>query len=388
MIHTYMNVCKEPERQAKEVAPVSISAVKHLLGFSIVLFVLAGCGQETSEPQVPATELVRPAKIVPVTVQTPKLIRTYPGILESSEQVDLAFRVGGQIIRLPARAGKQVFKGELLAALDDTDYRNAVEDRRARFELAKTRFEQISQLLQKKLTSQIQFDQARSELRSAEAALRQAEDNLKYTRLTAPFDGIVARVDVENFQTIQPHVPIMRLQDGSRLDVRFHVPESTILQLSPKENPEAVRNLCGQVTFADQPARSYRACYKERESQPDPVTRNYAVVFALDPVTDIVALPGMSVTISLDLTDFLPRSHQPQILVPVEAVFDKDGAQWVWRVDEHQQARLTHVTPGRMSGDQMTILEGLNPGDRVIAAGVSHVREGMKVRPMIKERGL
>ncbi len=89
------------------------------------------------------------------------------------------------------------------------------------FDLAKIQHDQARKLLKKKLSSQLQYDQAAAELKSARAALDHARDNLQYTRLVAPFDGIVARVDAENYQAIQAKVPIIQLQDDERLDIRF-----------------------------------------------------------------------------------------------------------------------------------------------------------------------
>ena len=342
-------------------------------------------GTETVEVQ---TERARPAKIVPVLSDGISVLRTFPGMLEATEKADLAFRVGGQLIELPAQAGLQVKKGDLLARLDESEFQNTLEERQARYDLATIQHDQASKLLDKKLTSKLQYDQTKAELKSARAALEQARDNLEYTRLLAPFDGIIARVDVENFQAVQAKTAVIQLQADDRLDIRFSVPESLITQLKIIDDPSVIEGVCGIVRFSARPGESFQACHKEHETVPDPLTRNYSAVFTLDKVTDFAILPGMSASIEVNFSVFLPDDAKNELLVPVEAVFEKDGSKWVWRVDEAMRAQRVAVEVGRFNKDMIEITSGLKADSQVIAAGVSYVREGMLVRPIVKERGL
>ena len=350
--------------------------------------VLAACEKTETETPVTESESARPAKIVSVLADGISVLRTFPGMLEATKKAELAFRVGGQLIELPAQAGLEVKQGDLLARLDDSDYRNTLEERQARYDLAKIQHEQARKLLAKKLTSQLQYDQTTAELKSARAALEQARDNLEYTRLLAPFEGIVARVDVENHQAIQAKSPVIELQVDDQLDVRFSVPESLITQLKIVDDPSVIENVCGIVRFSTHPDRSFQACHKEHETVPDPLTRNYNAVFTLEKITDFTILPGMSASIELNFSAFLPDDAKNELLVPVEAVFEKEGGKWVWRVDDEMRARRVAVEVGRFNAGMIEITDGLKADNRIIAAGVSYVREGMLVRPIVKERGL
>lgn len=352
------------------------------------LLLLTGCSEQQAGSAVVQPELARPAKIVPVASAGLSMLRTYPGSLVAAEHADLAFRVGGELVELPAQAGLQVKKGDLLAQLDETSFRNTFNEREARFELAQIQFEQANKLRKKNLSTQLQFDQASAELKSAQAALDQAGDDLGYTRLLAPFDGIVARVDVENHQAIKAQVPVIELQDSERLDIHFSVPESLISQMKRVDDPRIIEQVCGVTRFASRHGKVYRACHKEHETVPDPVTRNYAVIFTLDPITDFAALPGMTATIEIDFSGFLPDDAADSLLVPVEAVFEQQGRQWVWGLDKERRAHKRPIEVGRLEGVMLEIVEGLSKDDFVVAAGVAHVREGMLLKPLVKERGL
>jgi RND family efflux transporter MFP subunit len=362
----------------------------HRLTTSIftIVALLSGC----SEPQDTGNEgmgsTARPAKIVALEANTSGLRRTYPGTLAASQQADLAFRVSGQLIELPALSGGRVTSGEVLARLDPTDFENTVAGLEARFDLAKTQLQQARELLKKNLSSKLLFDQAESEFKSARAALQQAQDNLRYTQLKAPFDGIIARVGIENHQPVQAQAPIIQIRTDNDLEIRFSVPESLLVRLRQVEDPAEIAAFCGKVRFATHPGQTFRACYKEHESVPDPLTRNYAAAFTLDRITDFVVLPGMTATIELDFSAFLASHTKRSLSAPVEAVFAEEGQKWLWTVDANMQARKTAVEVGRIAAGRIEIISALPPGTKIIAAGVAYIREGMSVKPLVKQRGL
>lgn len=360
-------------------------------GLNVVLSVgllLTGCLEQTdssdaqTEQKVPA----RPAKIVAAVSSQQEARREFPATIEASKHSNLAFRVSGQLQKLPVQAGDQVKKGQMLAQLDQADYRNALADRQARYDLAKTQFDQIKALIAKKYASKTRLDEARAGLKAASAALSSARDNLSYTTLKAPFDGVVARVDVDNFQPVQAQSTVIRLQDaGGELEVQFSVPESLVSRWNTQAK---ISSLCGMVRLDSLPGQGFKACYKKHDSVPDNVTRTYRVVFAMPNKEGLPILPGMSVNLDLNLDGFL--RHQPDqnlVSLPLEAVFDRSGRQYVWQVNDQMQAVLKEVTPVRVVGSQI-LLEGLEAGEQIIAAGVDFVQAGQSVYPLKKERGL
>lgn len=332
-----------------------------------------------------ATEPVKPTKIVKAQPAHFNAMRRFPGVTEATQHAQLAFRVGGQLETLAAQPGKRFSAGEVLAQLDQSVYRNNVADRQARYDLAKSQYDKISSLLAQNYTSDSAVEEAEANRRATKAALDDARDNLKYTTLKAPFDGVVAHVAVENYQTVAPNQVVLELQSADTLDVRYSVPESLLGRIKPTLNPADV---CAQVSFNAYPKHRYRACFKEYETKPDPVTRSYSVVHTMARHQDFPALPGMAVTVNLDLTQFLAGSNLSGVLVPIEAVFESGGQAFVWRVSSNQQVQKVAVTLGPVQGDYLYVQTGLQAGDSVVAAGVSYLHEGDKVRALIKERGL
>lgn len=348
------------------------------------VFLLTACQSETPDA-VNAEPLVRPARIAVAVSSQGETRRVFPATIAAAQHSALAFRVSGQLQALPVKAGAEVKQGDVLAQLDQTEFKNVLADRQARFELANVQYDQIEALIAKKYTSKTRLDEVRANLRAATAALALAKDNLSYTTLRAPFDGVVAKVDIENYQSVTAQRPVIELQDTREVDVVFNIPEALLTQINPDSDP---RSVCGEVRFESRPQNRFNACYKKHDSVPDPATRTYRVVFSMPQEAEFSILPGMAVSIVIDLQKhLLNQQHQDTVRIPVEAVFDVAEQPFVWRLDAQMKARQVAVEPVQIIGDQLQV-RGLQAGDQVIAAGVGYVREGQQVRALEKERGL
>ena len=330
-------------------------------------------------------DAVRPAKIALAEAAGENAQRIFPGTIESSMQSDLAFRVGGLLQQLPALPGMSFKKGELLAALDDSEYRNTLKDRQAKYTLAKSQHDKIIKLREQNHVSPTEVDQAEANLKAAQAALAVAEDNLKHTRLLAPFDGVIGNLTTENHQVVNPHETILRLRAEDQLDVRFNIPESLIGKLKAIDDPSGI---CVKVRFNAFPQKTYPACFKEFESMPDRLTRTYSAVHHMPPVTEFTALPGMAVAVEVDLSELLRETFTQGVLVPLSAVFEQGGKEYVWRVSENGAVQKQPVESSGIQAEKMLIVAGLKPKEAVVSVGVSFIHDGMRVRPMTKERGL
>ncbi|MGB3595915.1 MAG: efflux RND transporter periplasmic adaptor subunit [Pseudomonas neustonica] len=354
---------------------------------TVCLALLSGCADE----QPPAATQARPVKLFTVADPSSQRVREFPARLQAPEQAELSFRLGGELQALKVLEGQQVKKGELIALLDDTDYQLKVSDRQASYDLTQSQFARMQQLLEKQMVSRAEYDQRKAQFNSAEAALNLAKQELAYTRLTAPFPGIIARTHVEQYQVVQPNQPIATLYARESMDVVFQVPEGLLSSLRrdliPADIHPRVRldNLNGELV---------QAVYKEHASQPDPKTLTYDVTLSMPMPEGIVLLPGMSATVIIDFA-LLSRNGNIPIIVPVEAVFSPDtrdsSQQQVWvteETDEGLQVVAREVEVGQLTHDGIEVTSGLEAGERVVAAGGAELQAGQRVRPWVRERGL
>ena len=197
----------------------------------------------------------------------------------------LTFRVAGEITELPVRPGAEVKQGELIARLDPTDYQLAVDQGKAQYELAASQYERNKVLVNEGVMSEAQFDQIESQRAVAKSNYETAKANLKYTE-TAPFDGVIASLAVEAYENIQPKQPIVTLQINNAIDVSIQVPEKLFARVKKQTDYEPM------IRFDAAPEFQFRAHLKEWDSQADPATNTYEVVFTLPKPDNLNVLPA------------------------------------------------------------------------------------------------
>ncbi|PYE33247.1 RND family efflux transporter MFP subunit [Idiomarina fontislapidosi] len=345
------------------------------------LLMLTACS-ESVPTNTSAEKPPRPVRIVTVQDASGEQLRQFPAVVEAAEVAQLTFRVAGEITELPVRSGAEVKKGNLIARLDPTDYRLAMEQAKAQFDLASSQYQRNKKLVEQGLMSEAQFDQIESELAVARANYETTKANLGYTELRAPFDGVIAQRPVERYENIQAKQPIATLQIANAVDVSIQVPENLFAQVNKNLNYEPT------VVFDASPQKRFVGHIKEWDSQADPATNTYEVVFTLPRPDDLNILPGMTATVIVDLRQVM-RSTLDGVLVPSTAVFDEqDNLHYVWVVNQQMQVEKRRVSVGNMTNDGLLVTEGLAAGERIVSAGVFQLQPQQKVREWHRERGL
>ena len=348
---------------------------------------LVGCDQAPA-PQEQAPRLV---KLFTVEDPASERLREFPARLKATEEAELSFRIGGQLKTLEVRQGQPVKRGQLIASIEDTDQRLRVRDRQASFDLANAQFKRIAQLLERQMISRSEYDQRKAALDSASAALSLARQELDYTRILAPFDGVAANTHVDNFQVVQAKQPIVTLQSGDSLDVLFQMPENLLTNLRSREDSVGYHP---SVILDSLPVREFEAVYKDHSTQPDPKPLTYQVTLSMPRPEELNLLPGMSATVKIDFAK-ISRNPDNRLLVPVEAVFSPDSVAaevkqvWVAR-EQDGTLRLTarQVEVGQLTRNGIEVLSGIEPGEQIVAVGGAELEEGQAVRPWVRERGL
>ncbi|MCK5248479.1 MAG: efflux RND transporter periplasmic adaptor subunit, partial [Spirochaetaceae bacterium] len=146
---------------------------------------------------------IRPVKTMLIQDTPAQFRRVFPGNLQASETADLSFLVGGDLNELPVLEGDRLQKGDLIASLDARDARSAFDAAQADLTLAKAELERNQILFDEELISEAEFDIKRRTFDVSLAAYRIASKAVEDTRITAPFDGVVARRFVDNFEKLQ-----------------------------------------------------------------------------------------------------------------------------------------------------------------------------------------
>ncbi|VAW68348.1 Probable Co/Zn/Cd efflux system membrane fusion protein [hydrothermal vent metagenome] len=367
--------------------PERLILILPLLPAIALTFALSACSAEEPKAQ---KETIRPAKIMTVGDPLAGAQRVYPGEVEAGDRSEQAFRVGGELVKLPAKAGSRVKKGQLLAQLDPTDFKLRVDEQQARFDLAQLQFERTDTLVKQQLIPKSDYDKAKSSMLSAKADLRLVKASLAYTELRAPFDGVISKVNVKNHENVRQTEVILVIQTTDNIDITFNLSENILSKLKRGSG----KNAQPRVVFDAFAEKTYTTHVKEFDTEADPQTRSYKITLTMAAPTEFIALPGMSVNVHLDFSTMVEKSSA-SLVVPVEAVFSPEDkaldkrTHKVWKLNtDTMQAQGIEVTIGQLHSQGIEITSGLQPGDQIITAGVNFIKEGQKVKPWIKESGL
>ena len=359
-------------------------AISTLFIVTLSLF-FGGC----SDPQELDAEPppVRPVKLLTVGQSDDSIMRSFPAEVVAHQGSYLAFRVSGELIEFPVLAGAEVKKGQLLAKLDPEDFQLQYDERKARYDLAMSQLQRIQALFDKNIASQAELDQAIANARVAESAFNIAQTNLENSQLRAPFSGTVAKVFVKNFENIQAKQNILRLETRDLMDVEIQVPEKLVARVNKDTLYQPT------VVFDGFPNKAYKLRIKEYDTQADPATLTYKVVFSLPLPTDFNLLAGMTGHVYIDISK-ITKNTKAWHKLPAEAVFSdpqqdtvSNSYVWVYNADTGMVSKRA-VEVGQLHRDGIEVRSGIESGEQVVAAGVHYLQEGMKVRPWHKERGL
>jgi RND family efflux transporter MFP subunit len=368
-------------------------------------------------------------------------VRSFPGKVEASKRVELAFQVPGLLIKLPVKEGQKVYKGDVIAQLRQDEFRarlqalqgqldqaraalralqsgdrpeqrmrleaqvrsaaatlanaRAENDRNRRlfdaravsreeaertlaaFRVAQEDHRAAVQLLEKgTIAREEDIDAKKAEVHGIEGRVVEAKIQLEDCTLRAPYDGVIAQRFVEQGQNIRAKDPVVKFQDVDEIDVAVDVPET--IMAANLRSADIVQLL---AEFSGAPGLQFPVHIKEVAQRADPVTQTFRVRVAMKAQPDLNLLPGMTATVTLAYRRASILGSQ--ILVPVSAIFkDGTGEQVAWVIGSDQTVSARRVKIGEMTGGQIEIMEGLQPGDRLAVAGVAFLREGMKVRDL------
>jgi RND family efflux transporter MFP subunit len=291
-----------------------------------------------------------------------------------------------------------VKEGQLIAQLDQKDFKNNLRDAQgqlakanAALESARSEYDRILRIQMKDpgaasesmvVKRRETVDQSKAELDSAQAAVDMARDELGYTTLRAPFGGVVSKRYVDNYQEVRAKEPIVSLDDFSSVEILVDVPELIVATFTEGNETHAV------AEFAAAPGKQYPLTIRERASRADPKTQTYQVVFRMPQPDDINVLPGMTATVT-GRTRMQEESEGLFIVPAIAVVADAAGKPNVWIVDkETSKVQRRSVKIRDLTGtDSIEIIDGLKSGETIAISGVSRLREGMQVSDLSRMEG-
>jgi RND family efflux transporter MFP subunit len=341
--------------------------------------VLGACDLDQSAE--PEPEPIRPVRVAEVAEAGGGEEVTLTGSIEAEDNINLAFRLGGQLIERRVNVGDQVRAGQVVARLDAQKQRNAVDAARAQVAAAMARLVEARNtiaryepMLARGFVARQQFDRAvetrnaaEAQVEAAEAQLRTAENQLSFTELVADASGTVTARGAEPGEVVAAGQMVVQLaREGGRVAV-FDFPPRVKDALTADTLIEVVSGTDADV----------RATGRVREVSPqaDPVTRTFQVRVGL-------ARPPAALRLGSTVIGKVPVGGAAEgLVIPASALTRADGQPAVWVVDRaEQRVSLRNIDVLGYDLDSVFVGHGLAPGELVVTAGVQSLRPNQQVR--------
>jgi len=386
-------------------------------------------------------EAVRPVKTMLVTAGDDLHQRVFPGKVEASRRVELAFQVPGLLIKLPVKEGQKVAKGELIGQVRPDEFQarlktlqgqldqaraalralqagerpeerlrreSAVRAAEAKVANARADLDRATQLIRTNAVSRAQFDLAETTYRIAQEELAAARQTLEKGTIAREEDIEAAEAQVRGLEgrvveaSIQLADTTLNAPYDGVIAQRFVEQSQNVQAKQPVvkfqdvDEIEVVVDVPETVMVADlraadivrleaeisgAPGLKFPLQLREIAQRADPVTQTFKVRAAMKAPADVNLLPGMTANVEVAYRRAGVLGNR--ILVPITAIFqDPAGEQVVWVLGESGVVGRRVVKLGSAVGARVEIIEGLRPGDRIAVAGVRFLRDGQKVRDL------
>ncbi len=370
-----MNLSDHPTSTAS----ASLRRLVLACGAAGLVLTLAACGNDAAgdgsaqqhpggmppgmgQPPAAATAAV-PVRVAPVERRSVARYLETNGVLEAENEVDVVARVSGPVVEILTEEGRSVKAGDLLARIDDRETRNQVAIAKVNRDEAKLAFDRASSSWEQQLIAQEAYDAAQAKLEATEAQLRAAQLQLDYTRIRAPFDGLVVNRYIKLAQNVSVNTPLFRLSDFTPLLCPIQVPE--------KELPNVRVGQPARLELDAFPNTSFTAHVLRISPTIDAATGTMKVTLDVDGRG--VLRPGLFASVFLETA-----RHDGALVIPKQALVMDSIGDTVYVLDGDTAARR-EIRIGYRESDDVEVLDGLAEGEQVVVLGQESLSDGTPV---------
>jgi RND family efflux transporter MFP subunit len=383
-------ILSEPAPVRRTGGPSRRTPILTTLSLVLALLLLTACSSER-RATAPATETVPGIALFTAQRTTiPDYIEA-TGSVRAAQSAQLASQVMGTITRVNVHEGDRVHRGQVLIAIDEAQPRAAYQSATAGLQasqqaiaaadadytLAESTMQRYQVLYDKKSVSPHEYDEVKAKLvaakarrdaahansAQAEANVAEANTAVGFTRIRAPFDGLVTAKLVDAGAMAAPGIPLLVVEDPSRFRLEAVVDESQVAAVQLGASVPVVLDSLGTQTITGKVVQIVPAA--------DPTTRTFTVKI------DLPANP--QIRSGLFGRARFPRGERESILVPQTALLRRGQLDAIYVVGQDEVAGLRYVTLGKPNGSDVEVLSGLDNGERIVAQPADRDLSGKRV---------
>ena len=337
-----------------------------LVGFTAVL---VSCKQT---PQAPMNANYATMKI---TVSDKKFSTSYSATIRGRQDIDIYPQVSGTIERLCVTEGEKVRKGQILFVIDQVPYKAAlntaianVKSAKAGLATAELTYNSNKELYAQKVVSEFSLKTSENSYLTAQAALAQAEaqetnarNNLSYTEVKSPSDGVVGALPYRVGALVSANIPqpLTTVSDNSNMYVYFSMNENQLLSLTRQYGSmdDALKNMPEvELRLND------NSIYEHKGK--------------IESISGVIDRQTGTVTVR----SVFPSTYENCIVIPQEATIRLQDKTMVYKVVDGKAVSSLITVAELNDGREYVVLDGLKAGEEIVSQGAGLVREGTQVK--------
>lgn len=318
---------------------------------------LSGCGRT---PESPATAELPSVTVRVQTIESKKRVATEEvvGTVRAKLRSVIEAKVSGKIGQMLVVPGQQVQAGESLAVIDAREVQARYDQAVALRQQAEAELKRLTSLFEQKILSPAEFENAQAKARVAIASVTEAETMLSYTKVTAPFAGVITRKHADVGDLATPGKPLLDMEDSRALRLEADVPEAVV----------------GRLTLGDKlPVRisaletEFKGVISEIAPAADPGSRTFLVKL------DLPTQPGLRAGQFGRVA--MPVGETSALRVPAAAVVQRGQMEMVFVVSDNQ-AQLRLVKTGKRIGGEVELVSGVEAGEKIVVESATGLMDG------------
>jgi RND family efflux transporter MFP subunit len=293
------------------------------------------------------------------------------GNVSTNNMVVIMPETPGILTTVFVKEGQQVTKGQQLAKIDDGGLAPQLAQMKIQTELAKTTFERQERLWKQKVGSEIQFLQAKSNYETQEKSVKQIEEQIAKTVITAPFSGVIDEVITEQGNMVSPGMSeLFRIINLNEMHIETDVPERHIATVTKGKTVEVELPVLGE---------KIQAKVVQVGSFINPANRTFKVEI---PISNQGNMIKPNLTAKIRINDY---TNEKALLIPQSIISENaNGEEYLYVIEKKVKnvgiAKRIIIKTGQTEGDFIEVLNGIENGSEVILEGARSIKDGQEVK--------
>ena len=327
---------------------------KNLLALSLIgiAFSVFGCSGNSGDQNSAAVKV----KVEKVKSADESQELAYSGTIEESETIPLSFSSVGTVSNVYASEGSFVKKGQLLATLDHTTYKNTYAMMQATEQQAEDAYKRLTPMHNNGNLSDVKYVEVETGLQKAKAASAIAKKKLEDCNLYATTDGYIGKRSIESGMTAMPNLVSITIVKINKVFARVSVPENEIAQIHKGQK--------ANITIGALESGHYNGVVEEIGVVADQIAHTYKIKIGIAN-KDLSIKPGMICSATIKIPNPMHG-----VVVPSRAVMiDESGKNFVYVVSSQNKAMHKYIATGQLLNSGIEVLNGLLLNDAVVVAG-------------------